>query len=183
MAATTIYKDLSAAYDLENMKALMGTEDLLGAMLRIHFILEAFLDIWCNKITNCEDFFGLKRFTSFDNKLEISKKLGLPSELAVVFKLFNKLRNKFAHKPNYVICSNDLDNIHQAINQITTHNDDSKFSMIAFNGREIRWDMPDIPTIDSLLLNYFAFSQKVNDVFTNEFSKRNIPFSIQVQQT
>lgn len=182
MATTTIYEDLAAAYELENMQALMSTKDLLGAMLRIHFILEAFLDIWCNKITNCEDFFDLKRFTSFDTKLQISKKLGLPSELAVVFKLFNKIRNKFAHKPNYVICSNDLDNIHQAINQINTRDNHSKFKMIAFNGREIRWDTPDIPIIDSLLLNYFALSQKVNDVFANEFSKRNIPFTIQVQQ-
>lgn len=180
--ATAIYEDLSAAYDLENMKALMGTKDLLGAISRIHFILEAFLDIWCNKITNCEDFFDLKRFTSFDTKLEISKKLGLPSELAVVFKLFNKIRNKFVHRPNYVICSNDLDSIHQAINQINTNDDKySKFSMIAFNGREIRWDTPDAPIIDSLLLNYFALSQKVNDVFANEFLKRNISFSVQVQ--
>lgn len=176
--------DISAAYNLETIFALIETKDLLGAVLRVHFCLEEFLNIWCDKITGCDDFFdlGKGKYIMFDMKLSISKKLGLPSELAEVFTLFNRIRNKFAHKTNISITDDELNNIRYAIDRIRTYGspmpkmDDPSWRGL-FDNREVHLNMLNVSVIDRLLMIYFTFSMKAISVFNKELSDRGIPFS------
>lgn len=188
MADNTIFKtggDIAGAYDLDTIIALINTKDLIGAVLRIHFCLEEFLNIWCDKITICEDFFNLGRgkYIGFDMKLAISKKLGLPSDLAEVFMLFNRVRNKFAHKTNVVITDDELNSIRYAIDRITTYGstmipkmDDPSWEG-ELDGRKVSWNMPNATVIDRLIFIYFTFSMKVISSFDKELSEKGIPFS------
>lgn len=168
------YGEFTSVHDVEVMGALVGTKDLIGAVLRVHFILEEFLNLWCSKVTGCEDFFNLKHFVGFGLKLAISEKLGLPSELVDVFRLFNKIRNNFAHEGKPVISDDQLNSIRYAIDRIAV--DKTKnLKGVAFHGHEFYWDTPNVSSIDRLILNYFTFNGKLREVFVKEFKSRNIP--------
>ncbi|WP_151798576.1 hypothetical protein [Acinetobacter bereziniae] len=176
--------DIATAYNLDTIFALIETKDILGAVLRVHFCLEEFLNIWCDKITHCNDFFDLGRgkFIMFDMKLAISKKLGLPAELAEVFTLFNRIRNKFAHQTNVSITDDELNSIRYAIDRISTYGspipkmDDPSWRG-QFDEREVHWNMPNVSVIDKLLMIYFTFSMKAISVFNKELSDRGISFT------
>ncbi len=175
--------DFIEPYDLETIKSLLVTEDIIGAVLRIHFCFERFLDLWCNKITNCEDFFDFGRIT-FSMKIEISKKLGLPIELAAVFKKFNTIRNNFAHKTNITITDQQLNDIRHSIDQIPSRSGNMPFPKMddpswkgQFDERVIFWNMPNISKIDKLLIIYFTFSMKTTSIFISEFAEKGITHS------
>lgn len=176
--------DLSSIYDPETMKALHTTKDLIGVILRIHFCLEGFLNLWCSKIAKCEDFFDFSNNTPFNTKLEISKKLGLPSELAVVFKQFNQRRNKFAHEVNHIISNDELNSIRYAIDQIPVNISPTirkvEDSFIVQSGQpKVDWNTPDASTLQKLLLLFTSFHIKIIMIFTREFEKKGITFSFQ----
>lgn len=59
--------DVLGAFDDEVITALANTQDLIGAVLRVHFCLEECLNIWCNKVTDNKDFFDFG-FIGFDKK-------------------------------------------------------------------------------------------------------------------
>ncbi|MGV0885298.1 hypothetical protein V6760_00315 [Acinetobacter venetianus] len=63
--------DVLGAFDDEVITALANTQDLIGAVLRVHFCLEEFLNIWCNKVTSNKDFFDFG-FIGFDKKIKIA---------------------------------------------------------------------------------------------------------------
>ncbi len=176
---TRLGGDFSEPFDLETIKALLGTKDTIGAVLRIHFCFERFLELWCNKITNCDDFFDFGRVT-FSMKVDISKKLGLPIELAVVFKKFNNIRNSFAHKKNFAISAQNLDDLRHLIDRIPSHSDkqfpkmDDSSWKGDFDGRIVFWNMPNISEIDKLLFIYFTFSMKTTGIFVKEFTEKGI---------
>lgn len=176
--------DLSPIYDKETIKALHTTKDLIGAILRIHFCLEGFLNLWCSKIAQCEDFFDFSNSTTFYIKLEISKKLGLPHELSVVFKKFNQMRNKFAHEANHIVSNDDLNSIRYAIDQIpvnispTILKVEDSFIVQADQPR-VGWNTPNASTLHKLLLLFTSFHLKIIMIFAEEFTKKGISFSFQ----
>lgn len=175
--------DLAAAFNTETINALINTKDLIGAVLRIHFCLEEFLNVWCSKITQCENFFDFNDRVSFEMKLAIAKKLGLSNELHAIFKVINKIRNKFAHKTNVEISDQELNDIRHAINRIPSYGSEpipaigSPECVGNIDGREISWDMENVTVFDRLTLIYFIFSMKCLSVFNKEFTDRNIEFS------
>lgn len=174
--------DFSQVYDSETMKALLNTNDTIGAVLRIHFCCEHIIDIWCNKVTSNEDFFGFGR-TYFSMKVSIAKKLGLPAEIAAFLKNLNNLRNDFAHQTNFVISNQKLDDMRHLVDQIPSYgsqpipkiNDPSWEGL--FDDRKLFWSMNDITTIERLVLIYYTFSIKTLIIFNKEFSERGISFS------
>lgn len=169
--------DAAAVFNSENRKALMDTQDLIGVVLRVHFSLEELLNIWCNKITNCDDFFDFDNSVSFALKLKIANKLGLPSDLSNFFKLFNTLRNKFAHRANYTISNSELNNLRYAVENIHVK-DIKEVSKIYLGDKLITsWDIPNITNIQKLILIHYTFDTKALKIFDKEFKKRGISFS------
>lgn len=166
--------DTTAVFDQETLHALLRTKDTIGAVLRMHFTLEKLLDLWCNKITDCEDFFDLGTNVGFGLKLKISKKLGLPDDLVAVFQLFNKLRNAFAHKPNHVISDDELNNISHAVKRI--HTTDLKEFKAVYQGDELLVSQ-NTSNLQDLILIQALFAMKAIEVFGKEFEKKEIPFS------
>lgn len=176
--------DLSSIYDRETMRALHTTKDLIGAILRIHFCLEGFLNLWCSKIAQCEDFFDFSNNIPFNTKLEISKKLGLPHELAIVFKKFNQGRNKFAHEANHIISNDDLNSIRYAIDQIPVNISPTILKVedsfiVQADQLKIGWNTPDASTLHKLLLLFSSFHIKIIMIFAREFTEKGISFSFQ----
>ena len=183
---TRLGGDFSEPFDLETIKALLETKDTIGSVLRIHFCFERFLDLWCNKITNCEDFFNFGKGNgraTFSMKIAISVKLGLPIELATVLRKFNSIRNTFAHQTNIKISNQNFNDIRHLIDQIPSHGDRSFPKMNdpswkgEFDGRMIFWSMPNISETDKLLLIYFTFSIKATSIFVKEFVEKKIVHS------
>lgn len=185
---TKIGGDFLEPFDLETISALLYTKDIIGAVLRIHFCFEEFLDLWCDKVTYCEDFFDFSKIkkvgrVSFRMKIAISQKLGLPSELVDVFKKFSDLRNDFAHEVNTKISDQQFDDIRHLIDKIPSYGERTIPKMNhpswkpQFDDRILFWSMPDISKTDKLLLIYFTFSMKLISIFTKEFAEKGIPFS------
>lgn len=178
--------DLSKVFDLENLIGLTSTKDLIGVMLRIHFGLEAYLNLWCNKVAECEDFFDFNDNVSFLYKLRISEKLGLPSELVAVFLSFNRVRNNFAHKRKAIINDIILNDIRNEINKIPirispTIGKVEEASITTDDYKKFSWNTPDISSIQKLLLLYFSLNAKAITVFHDEFKEKGIEFSYKEQ--
>lgn len=175
--------ELSQVFNPDNLKDMISSKDLIGVVLRIHFCLEEFLNLWCNKITGCEDFFDFN--ITFNLKLKISQKLGLPSELKIVFDKFNSIRNQFAHRKDITSLESKLNDICYKIDEIPTNISESplivkvKEAYIVSTQYEKKfcWDTPDISNIQKILLLYFAFKMKTLRIFYKEFSERGLSFS------
>lgn len=176
--------DLTIAYSLETTNALANAKDLIGVILRIHFCLEDFLNVWCNKTTGCEDFFdfGKSDRCTYGMKVSIAEKLGLPCELAAVFKQLNSIRNKFSHNTNTTISDQDINDIRHAVDRITTYGKDQLPKMndpiwvSTVGERYISWNMPNVSSIDRLILIYMAFRIKAINVYGKKLGEKGIPF-------
>lgn len=174
--------DLKNAYNDQIIFELIRTSDLIGAILRLHFCLEEFLNVWCNKVTGVDDFFDIG-FIGFDKKISIAQKLGLPDELAAVFKLFNKRRNDFAHDANSTITVDQLNDLRYKIDNIETFAkpvpkcNDNNFMGLNFDGREISWDSEGVTPKDRLVILYLVFALKLINRFDVAFKEKGIPFT------
>lgn len=174
--------DVSGAFDDEVITALSKTQDLIGAVLRIHFCLEAFINIWCNKITDNTDFFDFG-FIGFDKKAKIAKKLGLPENVYEILVMFNGIRNKYAHDTSAKITIKKLDEIRIKIDNLPSFGskempkiNDPKYETL-IGDKMISWNGLDISIKDKLVFLYFNLSAKLISIYNNEFVKKNIPFS------
>lgn len=174
--------DVLGAFDDEVLTALSNTEDLIGAVLRIHFCLEEFLNIWCNKITNNNDFFDFG-FIGFDKKIKISKKLGLPEDLSDIFHLFNGIRNKYAHATSAAITIAQLNDIKQRIDGLPNFGlkaipkcDDPEFQT-PIGDKILSWNGTEMTTKDKIVFLYFVFSMKILGIYGNEFLRKGIAYN------
>lgn len=174
--------DVQGAFDDEVITALANTQDLIGAVLRVHFCLEEFLNIWCNKITNNKDFFDFG-FIGFDKKIQIAVKLGLPENLAGIFKLFNSIRNKYAHDTSAKITIEQLNDIRMKIDNLPNFGsvpipkcDDPLFQTPVGN-KVLSWNGSEISIKDKIVFLYFVFSMKILGIYVAEFHKRDIAFN------
>lgn len=84
--------DFTSIYNLKNMEGLINANDEISVILRGHLILEEFLNLWIEKNINYNIFDD--GFFSFKTKLNISKKIGLPSDYFDALNSINTLRNK-----------------------------------------------------------------------------------------
>jgi len=170
--------DLSKAFDPKLMLSLIHSDDLIGVILRIHFSLEELLNLWCDKITKVDNFLDIG-FIGFDKKLLIAKKLGLPNELFLVFKQFNKIRNSFAHDHNQELdlqklidIKNNIDPIETFIAPVPKISEGSYVDGI--NKKKNKWDDPDLSILKKFVYLYMVFSIKVIYRFKYEFSLKNL---------
>lgn len=176
--------DIATIFDDNLTTALINTHDLIGAILRIHFCLEEFIKIWCNKVTNTDDFFdlGKGKFITFDLKLALAKKLGLPEDIATIFKLINSIRNKFAHDINAIINLNEVNDIRYKIDSLKTYGsvkipkcNTPHFKTIIGN-KLISWN-DDITTKDHMIILYLTLSIKLISIFKFELNNKGISFN------
>ncbi|MBN6528556.1 hypothetical protein JZM32_11155 [Acinetobacter pittii] len=172
--------DFGKAFEPDIAILLATTSDELGSVLRAHFCLEEFLDVWCNTITNVKDFLDIG-FIGFDKKLLIAKKLGLPDELSVVLKKFNKLRNNYTHDSSSVLNIDILNDIKNAINIVDAHSSqpipNCEDMPLEIGGKKISWDGEDTNNRERFVLLYLTFSMKLFNRFNYEFLSRKIAFN------
>ena len=115
-------------------------------------------------------------------KVSIAEKLGLPCELAAVFKQLNSIRNKFSHNTNTTISDQDINDIRHAVDRITTYGKDQLPKMndpiwvSTVGERYISWNMPNVSSIDRLILIYMAFRIKAINVYGKKLGEKGIPF-------
>ena len=180
--------DVAAIFDDNLITALINTHDLIGAILRIHFCLEEFIKLWCNKVTNTDDFFdlGKGKFITFDLKLALAKKLGLPKDIATIFKLINGIRNKFAHNINAIISLKEVNDIRYKIDNLKTYGsikipkcNDSNFKTIIGN-KLLSWNDNDITTKDHMILLYLTLSIKLISIFKFELNNKGLSFNYSI---
>lgn len=174
--------DVLGAFDDEVITALANTQDLIGAVLRVHFCLEEFLNIWCNKVTDNKDFFDFG-FIGFDKKIKIAVKLGLPENLSIIFKLFNSIRNKYAHDTSAKITIEQLNDIRIKIDSLPNFGtqpipkcNDPLFKT-PVGDKILSWNGINISTKDRIVFLYFVFSMKILGAYVAELHKRGISFN------
>ena len=180
---TTIGADFADVFDLNTIISLINSNDEIGAVLRIHFMLESLIELWCNKITKNKDFFDFKPRPNFSLKLEIAKKLELNAEMARFIKTFNNVRNGMAHKKENIISTNVIDSLRHALDGMPSYGKDKKFVpkigdsnwSIQIDQRRYFWNSPDMSNIDRLMFLYFTFSMKAIDIFEKELTEKGIP--------
>lgn len=109
----------------------------------------------------------------------IAKKLGLPNELFVVFKQFNKIRNSFAHDSNQELgiqklidIKNNIDSIETFIAPVPTVSE-GRYGDLDTK-KLYKWDDADVSISKKLIFLYFTFSMKVVYRFKYEFSLKNL---------
>ena len=61
---------------------------------------------------------GISYLIGFDKKIKIAVKLGLPENLSIIFKLFNSIRNKYAHDTSAKITIEQLNDIRIKIDSL-----------------------------------------------------------------
>lgn len=173
--------DFSDVFDLNIMIALINSNDEIGTVLRIHFMLESLIELWCNKITKNGDFFNFRPRPNFSLKLEIAKKLELNAEMARFIKTFNTIRNDMAHQKENIISTKVIDSLRHALDSMPSYGDelipkigDSAWS-IQIDQRHYSWNTPDLSNIDKLMFLYFTFSMKAIDIFKKELTEKDIP--------
>lgn len=183
MQQENVRYDFGKAYDPNIAILLATTSDELGSVLRAHFCLEEFLDVWCNTITGIKDFLDIG-FIGFDKKLLLAKKLGLPDDVAISFKKFNKLRNSYAHNSNshltraeLDILKTDVDNLIAYCNGELIPSCDKRYLELDGNGIKIGWNGLDTTDHQRFILLYMCLSGKLYYRFSTEFLKRKIPFN------
>ncbi|WZB72117.1 hypothetical protein WJ968_11240 [Achromobacter xylosoxidans] len=78
--------------------AATETEDELGTVLRLHLLIEAFLDELLGRQISADLKPFIPTMRSFSDKLGYAYALGLPLSLAAVVRQINGMRNKLAHR-------------------------------------------------------------------------------------
>lgn len=99
-----IFQDTLYSIDVNDfvLKAAQ-TDDLIGAVLRLHLVGEKIIEAWICAASGFSNFFLEDKNKQFiiecDIKLKIAKNMGLPKSLCTTLKTLNSLRNSIAHDP------------------------------------------------------------------------------------
>ena len=99
--------DFGRVFDPEDYVTMVNALDEATVVLRIHLVLEEFLNIWSSRITKTEDLFE-GTFVPFKTKLIICQNLGLDAAFAAVIDKVNDIRNRYSHRRKYKIEDNAL---------------------------------------------------------------------------
>lgn len=97
---------------------LQRINDEASVMLRLCLIIENFLEVYINNVRPVGTESLVKPARYFMPKVELSVALKLPISIAEALVAVNAIRNKFAHKIEYVMSNDDYERIENAINLI-----------------------------------------------------------------
>jgi hypothetical protein len=99
--------DFGRVFDPEDYLTMVNALDEATVVLRIHLVLEEFLNIWSSRVTRTDDLFE-GTFVPFKTKLTICQNLGLDGAFAAVIDKVNDIRNRYTHRRKYKIEENAL---------------------------------------------------------------------------
>ncbi|WP_337921845.1 hypothetical protein [Vibrio cholerae] len=126
MSSDDLFKD--PAKTISSIVLAAETEDELGTVLRIHWVLEELLDVFLSSKTKGGIAKIVKIPRDFGMKLSLSTAFGLPLSLALVIHQFNVIRNKLAHAKSECINTGDLKQLVRLIENIDST--DAEFTPI-----------------------------------------------------
>jgi hypothetical protein len=110
--------DFANIFDAKDYLAMLNTSDQAACVLRGHMVLEEFVDLWANKVTDCDDLFG-GIFVPFKTKLVMGKNLGMSEEIFKVLDKVNDIRNRFGHRRGYELDQQTIDALKNRVNTIS----------------------------------------------------------------
>lgn len=109
--------NFSRIFHPDDYLTMISIPDEATCILRGHLIIEEILNLWCSKITSTEDLYA-NAFVPFKTKLNISRNLGMNSEIFEVVEKINSIRNRFSHRKGYVLEDSIIDSIKTKVDQL-----------------------------------------------------------------
>ncbi len=91
-------------------------EDELGAVIRAHIFIEHYVDQIIEMLTPYPEHLKPLKL-DFDGKLHLMTALGVKPEIRVPLSVLGKMRNKFAHRPNYQLNVSEVNNLYNSLNE------------------------------------------------------------------
>lgn len=113
-----INNDLGFFLDVEKFAPLLSINDEASVLLRLSLLIENFLEVFINNVRKPDTEKFVKPSRYFTPKLKICVALGLPLSIANSLVKLNSIRNKFAHKIDYSMTSEDYLDIERSVNII-----------------------------------------------------------------
>lgn len=112
--------DFGYFLDPNKMASIANYEDESAALLKLILIHEDFLRVVIENLRpdGSETYNSIKSYKYFASKLSAAVLLGLPTSLADSMKELNNIRNKYAHKIDYVITNEEVDKLAETIKNI-----------------------------------------------------------------
>lgn len=110
------------ARQAEVMLEASVTEDLVGAVLRIHLVTEEILNWFLQKRIGADQAAYVKMPRNFVDKLGLAVAFDLPLELAAVMHQVNVIRNKIAHRMNASIGHGDMAQLTRVVDNLRVLN-------------------------------------------------------------
>lgn len=113
-----INSDLGFFLDTQKYAPILKINDEAAVVLRLSLLIENFLEVFIKNIRRpgTEGFIKPARY--FKAKVELSVALGLPLQIANAIVTLNAVRNKFAHKIDYVMTDDDYSEIESVVDAI-----------------------------------------------------------------
>ncbi|MRF59246.1 hypothetical protein GIJ55_08565 [Citrobacter portucalensis] len=112
--------DFGYFLDLNKMASIANYEDESAALLKLMLIHEDFLRVVIENLRpdGSEKYNSIRSYKYFAPKLSAAVLLGLPVSLADAMAELNTIRNKYAHKIEYVITNEEVDKLAESIKNI-----------------------------------------------------------------
>ncbi len=112
--------DFGYFLDPNKMALIANYEDESAALLKLMLVHEDFLRVVIENLRpeGSEKYNSIKNYKYFAAKLSAAVLLGLPVSLADAMGELNTIRNKYAHKIDYVITDEEVDKLAETIKNI-----------------------------------------------------------------
>ncbi len=112
--------DFGYFLDPNKMASIANYEDESAALLKLMLIHEDFLRVVIENLRpdGSEKYNSIRSYKYFASKLSAAVLLGLPVSLADAMAELNTIRNKYAHKIEYVITNKEVDKLAESIKNI-----------------------------------------------------------------
>jgi hypothetical protein len=93
----------------------MDSQDDLGLVIRAHIHIEHWVERFLEAALPQYEKYSKELSAEYDTKVILACIAGLHHDLKAPLSAFGKLRNRFAHRPNYELSSSDAENIYSAL--------------------------------------------------------------------
>lgn len=182
--------DFGRVFDPEDYLTMVNALDEATVVLRIHLVLEEFLNIWSSRITKTEDLFD-GTFVQFKTKLIICRNLGLNSAFTEVIDKINDIRNRYSHRRKYKIEENALLSLRDKISALPSEQEllpCEKFEIyldgVDQNGKrkQISYNWHTADTKKRLAIIQVILVLKLVQWMQKEFNARSISYNLVVFQ-
>lgn len=115
-----VNSDLGFFLDQRKYVPILNINDEAAVMLRLNLIIENFLEVFIKNVRRPGTEAFVKPASYFAPKLAMSVALGLPLSIANALATLNSVRNKFAHKIDYLMSDSDFSDIESVVNAINS---------------------------------------------------------------